>query len=198
MWPSSWAPALRHRFFVHASRPAQHPSGALRAWSPHILRSGSPGSAIRLVAGPPYAYRPGRPAMCSSTPSGAPGARNSSLRPSRMQQATMRKCKYPSEIDRAWKICQSPSGTNAGGQDLQPRSDVPLRLRCEGATPRERQASDTGAPLCWKGCAPGSPAGSAGSRGPGETAKRCPHHNKYFKRLIQLVLVRFPPVRPLQ
>ncbi len=170
MWPSSWAPALRHRFF----------SGL--GYSPRCR------SALCL--------RPGRPALCFSTPSGAPGARNSSLRPSRMQQAIMRKCQYPSEIDRAWKICQSPSGTNAGGQDLQPRSDVPLRLRCEGATPRERQASDTGAPLCWKGCAPGSPARSAGSRGPGETAKRCPHHNKYFKRLIQLVLVRFPPVPP--
>ena len=33
------------------------------------------GSAVRLVAGPPYAYRPGRPAMCSSTPCGPPNAR---------------------------------------------------------------------------------------------------------------------------
>jgi hypothetical protein len=78
-----------HRFFVHASRPAPRPLGALRAWSPHILCSGSPGSAVRLGAGPPYAQRPGRPALCLSSAfrpscwagacSVAPGAKNSLL-----------------------------------------------------------------------------------------------------------------------
>ena len=34
------------------------------------------GSAVRLVAGPPYAYRPGRPAIRSCSPSGPPNARH--------------------------------------------------------------------------------------------------------------------------
>ena len=38
-----------------------------------------------------------------------------------------------------------------------PRSGAPMRLRCEGATTRERQASDFGAHLRRRGCAPGSP-----------------------------------------
>jgi len=37
------------------------------------------------------------------------------------------------------------------------QSGIPLGLRCEGPTPRERQASDFGAALRRKGCAPGSP-----------------------------------------
>src|SRR5271157_3777985 len=47
-----------------------------KIWAPALGTGSPPGSALRLVAGPPYAWRPGRPAMCSCTPSVAPGARN--------------------------------------------------------------------------------------------------------------------------
>jgi hypothetical protein len=34
-----------------------------------------------------------------------------------------------------------------------PLCGTPMWMRCEGATPRERNASALGAHLCWKGCA---------------------------------------------
>jgi hypothetical protein len=43
------------------------------------------------------------------------------------------------------------------GEVPKAEGDVPLRLRCEGATLRERKSSATCAPLRRRGCGPGSP-----------------------------------------